>query len=453
MSRFPLALLALAATISVSHAQTYGYQTPAQLLQSGPMVGACAGREAKLWVQTTDAARVQILYWDASVPYPKLESSVVQTSAADAFTAHFSLPTEPGRRYNYQVEVNGEIVERPYPTQFVTPSLWQYRGDPPNFSIAAGSCAYVNQTQYDRPGTPYGSDYRIFTSLAAKAPQAMIWMGDNCYLREGDFDSLLGVQARYTHTRSLPEMQPMLGAMANYAIWDDHDYGTNDSDRSYAFKDLSRQTFEQFWANPTFGVPGAGLNGITTQFSWGDATFFLLDDRWDRAPDTRTTGERTMLGAAQIQWLIDSLKTSDARWKIIVLGGPFLNTAKAAENYIRNFPAERAALLEALSAEKIGGVIFLSGDRHFSEVSKLERPGSYPLYDFTISSLTAGVGHGAGEANTLRVPGTHVETHNFGILNFSGPEKARVLSVETFDADGKALWKQSVRAAEVGAGK
>lgn len=452
MSR--LALLALTASISLPcHAQTYTYQTPAEKLQSGPMVGACALREAKLWVQTNASARAQIVYWDAAVPYPKLQSNVVTTSAPDAFTAHFSLPTEPGRRYNYQLYIDGELIERPYPTQFTTPELWQYRGDPPAFTVAAGSCTYVNQPEYDRPGPPYGSDYRIFSALAAKAPAAMIWMGDNCYLREGDFDSLPGVQARYTHTRSLPEMQPVLGAMANYAIWDDHDYGTNDSDRSYAFKDLSRQTFQQFWANPTYGVPGAGVEGITTQFSWGDATFFLLDDRWNRAPDSRTTGERTMLGQNQFQWLVDSLKTNDSRWKIIVLGGPFLNTAQAAENYIKNFPAERAALLEALATERIPGVLFLSGDRHFSEVSKLERPGLYPLYDFTISSLTAGISKGADEPNTLRVPGTHVETHNFALLNFSGPDKARVLSVETFDADGKSLWKQTVRADELSLAK
>ena len=33
--------------------------------------------------------------------------------------------------------------------------------------------------------------------------------------------------------------------------------------------------------------------------------------------------------------------------------------------------------------------MFLSGDRHFTELLKVERPGTYPLYEFTSSPLTS----------------------------------------------------------------
>ena len=70
------------------------------------------------------------------------------------------------------------------------------------------------------------------------------------------------------------------------------------------------------------------------------------------------------------------------------MGGQFLNPVKAYENYA-NWEEERTEIINRISEERITGVIFLSGDRHFSEVTKLPRYGSYDLHDFTISPLTS----------------------------------------------------------------
>ena len=64
----------------------------------------------------------------------------------------------------------------------------------------------------------------------------MLWLGDNIYTREVDFYSLSGYQKRYTHTRNIKEMQPLLSNTHHYAIWDDHDYGPNNTDRSNIHK-------------------------------------------------------------------------------------------------------------------------------------------------------------------------------------------------------------------------
>ena len=68
-------------------------------------------------------------------------------------------------------------------------------------------------------------------------------------------------------------MQPLLASASNYAIWDDHDFGPNDSDGSYTGKELTLEAFRMFWGNPGYGVPG--VEGITTTFVWGD-----VPDRW-----------------------------------------------------------------------------------------------------------------------------------------------------------------------------
>lgn len=82
----------------------------------------------------------------------------------------------------------------------------------------------------------------------------MIWGGDNIYLREADWDSKTGIQHRYTYSRKIKEMQPLLAKTQNFAIWDDHDFGPNDGDRGFYNKNLTQQAFKDFWANKSYGM-------------------------------------------------------------------------------------------------------------------------------------------------------------------------------------------------------
>jgi alkaline phosphatase D len=274
----------------------------------------------------------------------------------------------------------------------------------------------------------------------------MLWLGDNVYLRESDWYTRTGVLHRYTHGRSLPELQPLLGSTHNYAIWDDHDYGPNDSDRGYREKQKTLEAFRLFWGNPTYGTED--VDGITTTFEWGDAEFFLLDNRYHRSPNRRTTGQRQMLGDEQIQWLIDGLVSSNATFKIVAIGGQVLNPVARFETY-SIFPEERQKLLELIAKEKIPGVIFVTGDRHSTELTKMPREGTYPLYDLTVSPLTSTAAKNADEPNTWRIPDTYVSERNFATLEFSGPRTTRVMTIRVFNSGGNELWKREIRAEEL----
>lgn len=418
------------------------------LLQSGPMVGYADMREVALWVQTTAPARARFVYWDTAMPQQRYTTEEMATAKEKAYTALLIADSvQPGKVYNYEVQLNGTTIPRPYPLRFRTPALWQWRTEPPTLRVALGSCAYINEPEYDRPGTPYGSDYQIFTAIADTKPDLMLWLGDNTYLREADWNTRTGVLHRYTHTRSLAQMQPMLAAMSNYAIWDDHDFGPNNSDRGFWNRDNTLEAFKLFWANPSYGV--GGQPGVTTQFSWSDVDFFLLDNRYYRSPDDRTTGERTILGKEQLQWLIDALRSSWATFKVVAIGGQVVNPAAIYETYA-TFPEERNQLLELLAKENIPGIVFIDGDRHHTVLSKMPRESAYPLYDLTVSPLTSGAGRNvATEGNTFAIPETIVEQRNFGIMEFSGPRKERVLTITIYDSNGKELWKRSIKAGEV----
>lgn len=416
-------------------------------LQSGPMVGYSAMREVLLWVQTTKPAVVRFQYWQEDDPEKKYETDDVKTSAEEAFTARLVADkVQPGRHYAYALFINSKNIERPYPLRFQTLKLWQWREDPPPFKMATGSCAYINDPPYDRPGKPYGGDYQIFGKIFDQDPDFMLWLGDNVYLREPDWNTRTGVLYRYTHTRSVPELQPLLGSVHNYAIWDDHDYGPDNSDRSFFNKETTLAAFKLFWGNLSYGVPG--WPGITTTFEWSDVQFFLLDDRYFRTPDLRKTGERTMLGAHQLEWLIDALVYSKATFKVIAIGGEVLNPVARQEQYAI-FAEERAKLLKTLEEENIPGVIFLSGDRHFSELSKLERHKTYPLYELTVSPLTAGTYNGEAEPNYLRVPGTFVSERCFATIEVTGPRNERLMAITLFNKDGAKLWTYEIKATDL----
>lgn len=421
-------------------------------LQSGPMVGAVDMREALIWVQTRQAATVQVRYVEQGKSALTHLTRSVQTGPDAAYTAQLVADeVVPGTRYTYTVLVNGKAVSLPYATTFQTQPLWQYRTDPPTFRVAMGSCTYVNEPPYDRPGTPYGGGYEIFTSILAKKPDIMLWTGDNTYTREVDYGSRTGIMKRYTHTRSLPQMQPLLASAANYAIWDDHDYGSDDSDRSYWLKPATLHAFKSFWANPNYIFN----EGCTGTFSWGDCQFFLLDDRTFRAPDAQPDGgperlDKPYFGEKQVTWLIDALRYSKATFKFVVTGGQVINPARVVENYAI-YGTERDRLLAAIAGAKVPGVLFLTGDRHHSIIHRLDRPGTYPLYDVTISPLTSGPANPtAAELEQATVEaGTLLTERNFATMDISGPLKNRVLTIRAFDAGGSEKWSRIFRADEL----
>lgn len=411
------------------------------LLQSGPMLGYTDMMETMLWVQTKSAAQVQIAYWEKETTEKKYTESV-QTAKQNGFTAHLLADeVEPGKVYEYQLTINKQPVSFNYPTEFQTQQLWQWRTDPPPFKVALGSCFYVNETAYDRPGTPYGDGYHIFRSIHAQRPDLMLWLGDNTYLREVDWYTKTGFIHRYTHTRSLPELQALLASTHHYAIWDDHDFGPNDSDRSFVHKELAKDVFESFWANPSYGLPGNG--GITSMFKFADMDFFLLDNRTFRNPNKRKTGEQVLLGTTQMEWLIDALVASHAPFKLVCIGGQVLNTRKAHESYANLCPEERTYLLKRISEEGIKNVVFLTGDVHHSELSKMEMSNGSAIYDLTVSPLTSGVYEGSDE-NLLLEEGTSVNERNFGILEFSGPRLERVMTMRIFNSDGEEQWSRDI---------
>jgi alkaline phosphatase D len=422
------------------------------------MLGPVSLRSAGVWIALEKPSNsAQVKYWakgaDKSKAMEAWRLNVHSNEGAPYHIQSFTLTDlEPGTTYEYEVSVSDKNIVNALPAaiskgEVTTQHLFQWRMNAPDFTFLTGSCAYFNQPQYDRPGKPYGLDSSIFETMAKEKAAFMLWLGDNWYTREVDYSSKWGLWYRAMHDRSQPILKDFWKAMPHLAIWDDHDFGPNDYGKSYLLKNTSRDVFNAMWMNPTSGESN---EGIYTRYTYSDVDFFMLDDRWwrsfDRLPDSvngKPNDEKRMYGKRQMEWLKNDLRYSKTNpfisFRIIATGSQVINPGSPFDKLL-DFPVEYNELINFIRDEKIDGVVFLSGDRHHSEVIKVQHEGLYPLYDITCSPLTSGTHpFGGKEANNpWRVIGVD-KLQNFGRLSISGPRSNRVLKVEFAGLKGEKL--------------
>jgi alkaline phosphatase D len=440
------------------------FATPALSALASPAAAAAAASSVQvvhgfadlqgitLWFQGASAQslRVEVRSGEGSdAPLQTLRADL--DARADCVASLRIAELESGTPHRYTVHPleSREILAS---GTFRTQTHWQWRSDPPTQRIVAGSCAYMNDYKYDRPGKPYGGGEAIFDTIAATSPDLMLWLGDNIYLRDPEWTSREGISRRYRFYRSHPALQKLWQAAPHVAIWDDHDFGPDDSDASFVNRQWTLEMFRRYWPMP-YATPADGLYGMVTQ---ADVDIFMLDDRSYRYPNRwpNESAEKVMYGGAQMQWLKAALLYSQAPFKIVAGGSQFWNKVSRAECWTR-YPAEQQSLRRWLDEQRIPGVFFLSGDRHFSQMFRLERPGLYPIHEITTSPLTAGVVTNPGDAernNPDVVPGTMYHGRNFAMITVSGPRLRRALTLEIRDTNGEKKWEWRTTAAELAQG-
>lgn len=420
---------------------------------SGPMLGPVELRDAKIWVEVSPEVKTVSLQYNKKGEPKKIKTINYKGELGNDFNPIYF--TVGGLHFNttyeYKIGVNGKPTTKG--GEFTTKDLWQWRKPVPDFSFLTGSCSYFNEPVFDRPGTPYGKDSSIFETMAKEKAAFMLWLGDAWYTRDVDYYSEWGLWYRASHDRATPVLQNFLKAMPHFATWDDHDYGPNDIGGSYILKEASRNVFNKYFCNPSSGQNGQGIYTMTT---WGDADIFITDDRWWRSADAikdsmngKPNPDKQMLGKQQMGWLKNSLLHSSATFKIITVGSQVLNPVSPFDKWW-DFPAEYEELMNFLKEYNINGVVFLTGDRHHSEIIKVERPGTYPLYDITVSPLTSGTHTfgGSEKNNPYRVVGID-EKQNYGKISFTGKRGERKLTVEYLGTKGEKLDEWSISEKEL----
>src|SRR5690554_3996067 len=425
---------------------TINLHTTAAQLTAGPMLGHVALRAANIWVQAPEAGQLTVKYWStADNAHKQQQSAVVNNKYGHSHI--FKLNNlEPGTHYSYQLYFNDQPINNESTYHFTTQTLWQWRSDPPDFEIITGSCNFENEAIYDRAGRPYGGQHEIFDQIASEEADMMLWLGDNWYYREVDFDAEQSLLYRVLRHKKYPHLQPIFQKFPNYAIWDDHDYGPDNSTGSFIFKQQALNIFKHFWANPSYGMPDNP--GIYTKVGFNDVDFFLLDNRYHRAHENQQDGpDKPYYGEKQLNWLKNELLMSKSPFKFIVGGGQMLNDFHAFEGWDK-YRYERDAFLDWLQQHKIPGVIFLSGDKHHTELLKAERDQAYPSYELTCSPFTAGTHVQALDEiskNPRLVENTLVGERNYCKISFTGPRTDRSLEIKVLGVDGQEYWRKQIK--------
>jgi alkaline phosphatase D len=315
--------------------------------------------------------------------------------------------------------------------------------------IAFGSCNHQSASQH------------MWAQIAAQNPQLFLMIGDNVYGDNGwDGDAgLESLRASYALQASHPEFTGFRAKVPMMAVWDDHDFGLNDSGASFPFRRWSETLFETFWgsSDAVRARPGVyestitGPEGKRVQVILLDTRFFRSDLK--RAPWSKERPplggylpeeslDATVLGEAQWAWLEQELaKPADVR--IVVSSTQVITTAHQFEGWT-NFPVERTRLFEALRRREASGLVLLSGDRHAAGVYKTEYKGE-TLWELTSSSLNLAFGDDI-ERSTAREPDPSRVSKFFPIENYGLVDidwKAKTLTMTLKDNASGTLASQS----------
>ncbi|MFP4209255.1 MAG: alkaline phosphatase D family protein [Wenzhouxiangella sp.] len=315
--------------------------------------------------------------------------------------------------------------------------------------IAFGSCAAEDEPQ------------PIWESVNAGNPDLWIWAGDNIY---GDTDDMAVMREKYSLLAAQPGYRQLVSSgIPILATWDDHDFGANDGGTDYPHKKASQRVFLDF-----FGVadddPRRDREGVYHAEIHGEAgqrvQIIMLDTRYHRSPlrayprddDSQprvywpdSDPAATILGEEQWQWLKRQL-LKPAELRLIVSSIQVLASEHRFEKWM-NFPQERRRLLDLLKDTQAEGVILLSGDRHHAELSRLDQPDFYPLFDLTSSGLNKSRPRPTGaealspEPNRYRV-GRIFRGHHYGMVEVDWDQPDPLIHLNIIDQQGQKPIRQ-----------
>lgn len=305
--------------------------------------------------------------------------------------------------------------------------------DPPA-RIALGSCADQKEPQ------------PIWAGIRASNPDLFLFLGDNVY---ADTHSPDAMRAAYESLDAIEGYRRLKAEVPIEATWDDHDYGLNDGGADYSMKATSAEIFLDFFGEPADSARRAS-EGIYAVREYGEAgqrlQVILLDTRYFRSPWTKSSmfGRRykpdpdpalTMLGEAQWAWLEAQLaRPADVR--LIASSIQVINDEHGYETW-GNFPAERERLFGLIRSTGAGGVILLSGDRHFAEISAIEAGLGYPLIELTASGMTHAWAEGPDSTHSRRVAAYGGK--NFGLIEIDWAREDPLVTLTIRDIDGNEV--------------
>ncbi len=418
-------------------------------------VGEVTDTRAVVWVRGFEESPVTVEYAPAS-SRRQSSLSVAVTPNVD-LTGKVSLTRlRPATRYTYRVRQGGESVEGSFVT---APAPNQ---SPPVTFLWSGDLGGGRRCRGIQDGYP------IFRPMARLKPDFFLFVGDTIYadVRCGGPDWVPGYdfvattleeyREKHRYNRSDPGVQDFFRTTSVYAIWDDHEVKNDFAGPSEPLMPVGRQAFLDYWP---IQPPPDEQTRLYRKVRWGRLLeVFILDTRQYRSPNQDPDGPgKTMLGPAQRRWLIDSVSTSGATWKVVVSSVPLsvptgrgsardswsnANRLGFPEENATGFAVERDLILRSLRDRKVKNLVWLVADVHHAEVIRHRPRPRFTFYEFIAGPLAASQGRPRPldmELNPLSLFGVG-EIDNFGAVTVD----QRGLSVQIIDVAGRVRFSHTI---------
>ncbi|MFN4243710.1 MAG: alkaline phosphatase D family protein [Tepidisphaerales bacterium] len=230
-------------------------------------------------------------------------------------------------------------------------------GTPTAFTFALGACMRT------------GTESPVFAHIARYRPAFFLHMGDLHYEDIADNDPAR-FEAAVATQLSGPALRPLLETTPIAYVWDDHDFGPNDSDSTSPSKAASAAAYRTL-------VPHYDLHDDTAvyqAFTVGRVRFVLADLRSQRlrpaqrpspGSDETPTAVGTMLSERQLEWLKSELLAASRSHAVVffVSTVPWIDSGSSRDSW-NGYRTQRRHLAEFFRDHGITNLAILSGDAH-----------------------------------------------------------------------------------------
>lgn len=291
-------------------------------------------------------------------------------------------------------------------------------------TLAFGSC---NHSHLPQP---------MWSVIDTHQPDLFLWTGDVVYADTTDPEKML---EKYKQQLAVPDYQDFRSRYPVIGIWDDHDYGINNGGKNNPVKRQGQQMFLDFLDEPQ-NTQRRQQQGIYTSYTYGSGSrqikMYLLDTRYHR--DLTGTGRADILGNAQWQWLEEEFRQSQAAINIVVSGVSVMSKQVPFAEEWNDFKWARKKLFSLIGKYQLPGVVFLTGDRHFS--SHLEgKVKGRTFHEFMSSGLTHYMNRKRVSQVFKFIYGEEYSYfgRNFSKINFHWDREPMQLTYQVFDTENK----------------
>jgi alkaline phosphatase D len=248
-------------------------------------------------------------------------------------------------------------------------------------------------------------------TIGADAPALWEWNGDIIY---ADGSTMATRRQEYSHLKNNRFYAAFRAVTRIVGVWDDHDFDADNASGAFADKVESQRALLDFLDEPADSARRR-QEGVYASYriggDVGKARLVLLDGRYFRE---RPGASADMLGETQWRWLeaeLEDVRASGDEAVFLVSGSQVLPDDTGADSWAE-YPKARRRLFDRLARVDVP-VVFLSGDRHHAEFSRLEVGGRVYL-EATSSGLTHGAFHET--PNRLRVGSLYIG-RNYGVVD------------------------------------